>query len=60
VYVVPSNRDVEINDHSVALRPATAGSKPSVDRLFSSAAAMFGARLIAIVLSGTGSEHSPH
>lgn len=58
VFVVPADRHVEITDHAMSLRPGTPGSKPSVDRLFSSAASAFGEQLIAIVLSGTGSDGS--
>jgi two-component system CheB/CheR fusion protein len=56
VYVVPANRDVEIIDDWMSLKPGAAGAKPSVDLLFSSAAAVFGQRLVAVVLSGTGSD----
>src|SRR5437763_6178843 len=49
VFVVPSNRDVEITDHEVRLRPATAGrSRPSVDLLLSSPATAYGDCLIAV------------
>jgi two-component system CheB/CheR fusion protein len=54
--VVPANRDVEIIDGWMSLKPGAAGAKPSVDLLFSSAAAVFGQRLVAVVLSGTGSD----
>lgn len=56
ISVVPSNQDVVITDHTVALRPAAARSTPSVDRLFRSAADAFGERLVAVVLTGTGSD----
>ncbi len=57
VYAVPANRDVFINDHEVGLRAGTAGhAKPSVDILLSSAAEHFGERLIAVILSGSGSD----
>jgi two-component system CheB/CheR fusion protein len=60
VYVVPSDRHVEITDGSV--RVSTDGSlkrpKPSIDLLFASAAEMFGDRLIAVVLTGMGSDGS--
>ena len=58
VYVVPADRHVEVTDHAVRLhgngleqRP-----KPSVDRLLRTAAGVFGERLIAVVLTGTGSD----
>ncbi len=56
IFVVPSNRDIAITDHVVALRPASAPSTPSVDALFASAAEVFGERLVAVVLTGTGSD----
>jgi two-component system, chemotaxis family, CheB/CheR fusion protein len=60
VYVVPSDRQVEITDGSV--RVSADGLKkrpmPSVDLLFASAAAAFGERLIAVVLTGLGSDGS--
>src|SRR5215510_3626376 len=57
IYVVPSNRHVRIVDGHVHLegdhndRP-----KPSVDMLLSSAAQSYGEHLIAIVLTGSGSD----
>ena len=57
VFVVPPNRDVEVTNDHVMLREDGAGRpKPSVNRLFSSAAGIFGEALIAVVLSGTGSD----
>src|SRR5262249_19648474 len=57
IFVVPSNRHVEISDHHVTVSSGTRrGPKPSVDLLFESAAKTFGERLIAVVLSGTGSD----
>ena len=57
IYVVPSNRHVKIVDGHVHLesdhaeRPA-----PSVDRLLSSAAESYGEHLIAVILTGSGSD----
>jgi len=57
VYVVPSNRHVRIEDHRVVLeedhhdRP-----RPSVDLLLSTAAKAYGERLIAVILTGSGSD----
>jgi two-component system CheB/CheR fusion protein len=57
IYVVPSNRHVKISDGHVFLegdhndRP-----KPSVDLLLSSAAEFYGEHLIAVILTGAGSE----
>jgi two-component system CheB/CheR fusion protein len=56
VYLVPADRDVEIDDHEVRLRPAGGHSRPSINRLFSSAARLFGERLIAVILTGSGSD----
>jgi two-component system CheB/CheR fusion protein len=60
VYVVPADRHVEITDHIVRLRTNNddrqTGPKPSVDRLLTSAARVYGERLIAVILTGTGSD----
>lgn len=57
VYVVPANRHVNVTDSEIDLRADTQGPpKPSVDLLMKSAAQVFGERLIAVVLSGTGSD----
>jgi two-component system CheB/CheR fusion protein len=57
VYVVPANRDVEITDHAISLRRDQPGRpKPSIDLLLASAAEIFGERLIAVILTGTGSD----
>ncbi|HEV2461453.1 MAG TPA: chemotaxis protein CheB, partial [Ktedonobacterales bacterium] len=56
-YVVPANRHVHITDSHIEL--STDGSArpiPSVDILLRSAAEAFGDRLIAVILSGTGSD----
>ena len=60
VYVVPSNRHVEIADHTVRVSaddpPEDRRPKPSVDRLLTSAAHAYGEQLIAVILTGTGSD----
>jgi two-component system CheB/CheR fusion protein len=56
VYVVPQNRHVEITDHQVRVHQDGKGPLPSIDLLFSSAARAFGETVIAVVLSGTGSD----
>ena len=57
VYVVPSNRDVEITDHAISLSSDQPGRpKPSIDLLLASAAQIFGEHLIAVILTGTGSD----
>ncbi|HYA99808.1 MAG TPA: CheR family methyltransferase [Ktedonobacteraceae bacterium] len=59
VYVVPSNRQVSIEDGNVEVqvdantRPRP---RPSVDLLFASAAKAYGDRLIAVILTGSGSD----
>ena len=57
VFVVPASWHVEITEHDLHLRlDAAGGPKPSVDLLFRSAAEVFGEGLIAVVLTGTGSD----
>lgn len=57
IFVVPADRDVEINDHHVGVHQDTIGpSRPSVDRLLTSAARVYAENLIAVVLTGTGSD----
>jgi two-component system, chemotaxis family, CheB/CheR fusion protein len=59
VYVVPSNRLVEIVAGHLHLRVPEPGTlAPSVDLLLESAAASFGAGLIAVILTGSGSDGS--
>ncbi len=57
VFVVPPDRHVAITDHEVRLQVGAAGTpKPSVDLLLTSAAQVFGERLLAVVLTGMGSD----
>jgi two-component system CheB/CheR fusion protein len=57
IYVVPANRNVRVLDGTVEVQLDGAERvKPSVDMLFSSAAEAYGDRLIAVILSGTGSD----
>jgi two-component system CheB/CheR fusion protein len=57
IYVVPANRHVQITDHDMTVLPDGAGRpKPSVDLLLTSAAAVYGEQLIAVILTGTGSD----
>src|SRR5215469_2911777 len=57
IYVVPPDHDVEVSDSIATTRlQVNKGPKPSIDRLFTSAANLYGDRLIAIVLSGLGSD----
>src|SRR5260370_2509433 len=56
VYVVPPNRNVESNDHAIGVQEDSGPwPKPSVNLLLRSAAESFGERLIAVILSGSGS-----
>jgi two-component system, chemotaxis family, CheB/CheR fusion protein len=60
VYVVPADRHVEITEHAVHLRTNSETTrrrpKPSIDRLLTTAARVYGERLIAVILTGTGSD----
>jgi two-component system CheB/CheR fusion protein len=58
IYVVPADRHVEISDHSVhVLAEARRGRPaPSIDLLLASAADAFGEQLIAVILTGLGSD----
>jgi two-component system CheB/CheR fusion protein len=57
IYVVPANRHVVIQDSSVRLEADRAERPiPSVDRLLSTAAKAYGERLIAVILTGSGSD----
>ena len=57
IYVVPPNRHAEIIDGHVQMRQDNAaGPHPSVDLLLSSAARVYGERLIAVILTGHGSD----
>lgn len=57
VFVVPANRIVEISDNEVWVSITNAsGPRPSVDVLLTSAAQVYGERLIAVILTGNGSD----
>ncbi len=57
VYVVPAHWHVSISDQEIALRRGGEGRpQPSIDLLLTSAAESFGDRLIAIILTGSGSD----
>ena len=58
VYVVPANRHVVVNDGTVAVEGADEHDRPrpSVDLLLRTAARAYGDRLVAVILTGTGSD----
>ena len=58
VYVVPPDRDVSLSRDSIAVTPVRerVTPKPSINRLFESAAESWGEAVTAVVLSGTGSD----
>jgi two-component system CheB/CheR fusion protein len=57
IYVVPSNRHVSIKDHHVEVQEdRSKRPRPSVDTLLSTAADAYGEHLIAVVLTGSGSD----
>ena len=57
IYVVPANRHVTIDDSYVEVQgDHNKRPRPSVDMLFSSAAEVYGERLIAVILTGSGSD----
>jgi len=59
IFVVPSNRLVELSHGQLRLKPAKPGAvAPSIDVLFESAAGVFGPGLIAVILTGSGSDGS--
>ena len=60
IFVVPADRHVEITDDHVRVHVdgLHGRSKPSIDLLFASAAEAYGDRLIAVVLTGLGSDGS--
>ncbi|MEO8437150.1 MAG: CheR family methyltransferase [Chloroflexota bacterium] len=57
IFVVPSNRLIEVADGGIRLRPARPGAiAPSIDLLLTTAAKAYGERLTAVILTGTGSD----
>src|SRR5216684_4268627 len=59
IYVVPANRQVSILDGHVEVQEdlqKRARPRPSVDLLLSSAAHVYGDRLVAVILTGSGSD----
>ena len=57
IYVVPADRHVEINDGHLSLRMNRQSRPiPSINLLFRTAAQAYGEGLIAVILTGTGSD----
>jgi two-component system CheB/CheR fusion protein len=58
IYVVPSNIHIAITGDQIEVQTKSQQGRPipSVDLLFSTAAKQFGERLIAVILTGTGSD----
>ena len=58
VFVVPANRHVNITDSEIDLstEPSSGPPMPSINLLMETAAKVYGENLIAIVLSGTGTD----
>jgi two-component system, chemotaxis family, CheB/CheR fusion protein len=58
VFVVPANRHVNITDSEIdfSSEPSSGQPMPSINLLMETAAGVFGENLIAIVLSGTGTD----
>src|SRR5579859_3588265 len=57
IYVVPANRHVSVQDgHVIVQESRLKRPRPSVDTLLSTAAEAYGDRLIAVILTGTGSD----
>ena len=56
-YILPAGVEVSIADHEVVVRPDGASRPtPSIDRLLEGAAAAYGEGLIAVILTGAGSD----
>ncbi len=61
VFVVPADRHVSVTDTEVCLQEEEdehGRPKPSIDLVFESAAEVYGDRLVAVVMTGTGSDGS--
>jgi two-component system CheB/CheR fusion protein len=57
IYVVPPDRDVVVEDGAVMVRQVDrSGPKPSIDRLFATAAESYGDRLVGVIFSGMGND----
>ncbi len=57
VYVIPPNHHIAITDHVINIVPHTPDRpKPSIDLLLNTAATVYGKKLIAVILTGSGSD----
>ena len=56
IYVIPPDRNARIVDGEIALLPDGEGPAPSIDALLASAAEAYGERLVAVILTGLGSD----
>jgi two-component system, chemotaxis family, CheB/CheR fusion protein len=58
IFVVPANRHIEVTDHEVRLiePPPDDRPMPSIDLVMATAAEIFGEQLIAVILTGSGSD----
>ncbi len=57
IYVVPANYHMQISDHDVTLMvDSMPRPKPSINHVLSTAAEVYGERLIAVILTGMGSD----
>ena len=57
IFVVPANEHIDITASHIGMQNDSIGRpKPSIDLLLGSAAAIFGERLVAVVLTGTGND----
>lgn len=59
IFVVPAHHHVEINEHEIRLiNSSSSRPQPSIDRLMQSAADTFHENLLAVILTGIGSDGS--
>ena len=57
IYVIPSNRHIIVRDHHVEiLEDHIKRPRPSIDALLTTASEVYGDRLIAVILTGSGSD----
>jgi len=56
IYVIPPDRNANIVDQAIELVPDGEGPRPSIDHLFATAADAYGEGLVAVILTGLGSD----